>query len=157
MQPDNFKHVSLIYIPKPGKDDYSVPKAHRPIISFMNFMMKIMEKFLLWHHKDTILISNPLEDEQHGFVKAKSCDSAISIIVSHAEHALMRNQFAVLALLDVEGAFDNASYMSLLDPLIKKGTPVNFTNWIKGFLQCRKSTMTVKGVKRTVYHTRGTP
>ena len=80
----------------------------------MNFIMKIMEKFLLWHHEDTILIDDPLEAEQHGFVKAKSCDSAITNIVSHVEYAMVRDDFAILALLDVAGAFDNADFCETL-------------------------------------------
>ena len=156
VQPEHFKMVRVIFIPKPGRPDYSVAKAHRPI-SLMNFIMKIMEKFLLWHHEDTILIKDPLEDEQHGFIKAKSCDSAITIIVSHAEYALSRGEYCVLALLDVEGAFDNATYRSMLEPLRQKGTPENFISWIQDFLQCRKSSISVKGINRTIYHTRGTP
>jgi len=155
-QPECFKTVRIIFIPKPGRPDYSVAKAHRPI-SLMNFIMKIMEKFLLWHHEDTILKDNPLEGEQHGFTKAKSCDSAITNIVSHVEMAMIRDEYSVLALLDVEGAFDNATYQSMLQPLREKGTPINYISWIQDFLQCRKSTMDVKGVHRDIYHTRGTP
>ena len=154
--PECFKEVRIIFIPKPGRDDYSVAKAHRPI-SLMNFMMKIMEKFLLWHHEDTILMSNPLEDEQHGFVKAKSCESAITNIVGHAEYAMARNEFATLALLDVEGAFDNATYPSMLNPLRDKGTPENFISWLQDFLYCRKSMITIKGEHRVIHHTKGTP
>ena len=146
-QPDHFKLVRVIFIPKPDRPDYSVAKAHRPI-SLMNFMMKIMEKFLLWHHEDTVLINDPLEVEQHGFMKAKSCDSAITNIVSHAEFALAKDEFAVLALLDVEGAFDNATYKSMTDPLRVKGTPEYFISWLQDFLQGRKSMISVKGVYR---------
>merc|ERR1711923_249373 len=116
-----------------------------------------MEKFLLWQHEDTILLFDPLEAEQHGFMRAKSCDSAITTIVSHAEYAMAKNNYAVLALLDVEGAFDNATYKSMLDPLKDKGTPEQFISWISDFLVTRKSSITVKGVHREIYHTRGTP
>ena len=111
----------------------------------------------MWQHEDTILLYDPLEAEQHGFMRAKSCDSAITNIVSHAEHAMAKNNYAVLALLDVEGAFDNATYKSMLDPLRAKGTPEQFISWISDFLVTRKSSITVKGVHREIYHTRGTP
>ena len=153
IQPSNFKLVRVIFIPKPGRPDYSVAKAHRPI-SLMNFVMKIMEKFLLWHHEDTILKFNPLESEQHGFTKAKSCDSAITSIVSRVEHSFKKSEYSVLALLDVEGAFDHATYPSMLDPIKAKGAPIQFISWIQDFLQGRKSTIHVKGVHREIYHTR---
>ena len=72
-------------------------------------------------------------------------------------HNMLHNTIGILALLDVEGAFDNATYESMLTPLKDKGTPENFISWILDFLHCRKSQISIKGVDRVIYHTRGTP
>merc|ERR1711994_393427 len=80
--PECFRQVRIIFIPKADKPSYSVPKAHRPI-SLMNNIMKIPEKLFLWRQEDTNLIERPLEEEQHSFMKARSCDSAITVVVSH--------------------------------------------------------------------------
>ena len=34
---------NLVFLPKPGKDDYSDPRSYRPI-SLLSFLMKAMEK-----------------------------------------------------------------------------------------------------------------
>ena len=61
--PDNWREVRVIFIPKDGKDDYTSPRAWRPI-SLMNFVMKIMEKLLLWEHEDTSMRIKSLNDAQ---------------------------------------------------------------------------------------------
>ena len=97
--PKCFRAVQITFIPKNDKPAYDVPKAHRPI-SLMNNIMKIPEKLFLWRQEDTNLVLNPLEEEQHGFMKCRSCDSAITVVVSHIEHSLMRDWFSAVAFLD---------------------------------------------------------
>ena len=75
--------------------------------------MKIMEKMLLWRMEDTNLRLHPLEGEQHGFTKARSCDSAITVALSYLEYPLMRKEVAVMALLDFEGAYDSLQNSSM--------------------------------------------
>ena len=47
------------FIPKPGKDDYTNPRAYRPI-SIVSFLFKALERVVLWHIEDDVLINNPL-------------------------------------------------------------------------------------------------
>ena len=96
--PECFRLIQVVFIPKIGKVAFDVPNAHRPI-SLMNNIMKIPERLFLWRQEDTNLALQPLEREQHGFTKAKSCDSAITVVVSHIEHALMRDWFGAVAFL----------------------------------------------------------
>jgi hypothetical protein len=46
--PSKWRHSRVIFIPKPGKDDYSDPNAFRPI-SLTSFIFKTMERLVLWH------------------------------------------------------------------------------------------------------------
>ena len=154
--PECFKLVKIIFIPKPGKADYSVSKAHRPI-SLMNTIMKIPEKLFLWRQQDTNLIQNPLEGEQHGFVKARSCDSAITVVVSHLEHALMRDWFGAVAFLDFQGAYDALQYSSMEKALVEVGTDPHFISWYKDFFYHRKSSIDIKGIQIEIYHSQGAP
>ena len=154
--PECFKLISVVFIPKVDKPAYDVPKAHRPI-SLMNNIMKIPEKLFLWRQEDTNLILNPLEGEQHGFMKCRSCDSAITVVVSHIEHALMRDWFGVVAFLDFQGAYDALQYSSMEDALWELDTDPHIISWYKDFLYYRESRIEVKGVKTVIYHTQGAP
>ena len=138
------------------KPSYDHAKAHRPI-SLMNNIMKIPEKLFLWRQEDTNHVLNPLEGEQHGFMKCKSCDSAITVVVSHIEHALMRDWFGVVAFLDFQGAYDALQYSSMEDALWELDTDPHIISWYKDFLYYRESRIEVKGVKTVIYHTQGAP
>ena len=105
VMPACFKELRVVFIPKNNKPSFDNPKAFRPI-SLMNYFMKIMEKIILWRMEDVNLKLSPLQREQHGFMKAKSCDSALTVALSYLEYPLMRNEFAVMALLDFEAAYD---------------------------------------------------
>lgn len=44
--PKTWQRVKVVFIPKPGKDDYTSPKSFRPI-SLTSFMLKGLERMLL--------------------------------------------------------------------------------------------------------------
>ena len=46
--PKCWRESTVIYIPKPGKDNYSDPKAYRPI-SLLTCILKVLEKLILIH------------------------------------------------------------------------------------------------------------
>ena len=51
--------IKTVFIPKPGKIDYTVAKSFRPI-SLMSFVVKTMERLLLWHVQDEHMTRYPL-------------------------------------------------------------------------------------------------
>ena len=51
--------TKVVFIPKPGKKDYVHAKSYRPI-SLNSFVMKGLERLILWHIERKHLIMNPL-------------------------------------------------------------------------------------------------
>ena len=74
--PTQWKDTNVIFIPKPGKEDYNIAKSFRPI-SLSNYLLKGLEKLLGWHMTDK-LKTFPIHTNQHGFCSNKSTESAIS-------------------------------------------------------------------------------
>ena len=56
--PQAFCVAKVIFIPKPGRRDYSAPKSYRPI-SLSSCLFKTCEKVVLHHLEQTSLASNP--------------------------------------------------------------------------------------------------
>jgi len=54
----------VVFIPKPGKPDYTSPKAFRPI-SLTNYLLKGIEKLTRWK-MDEMLALHPIDSHQHG-------------------------------------------------------------------------------------------
>ena len=50
--PKCWRKNKVIFIPKPGQDDYGNPKAFRPI-TLSNFLLKVLERIIQWHIKET--------------------------------------------------------------------------------------------------------
>ena len=60
--PKQWRKMNVVFIPKPGKDDYSLPKSYRPI-TLSCFIFKGLERVILWYLRDYVikdkLISQP--------------------------------------------------------------------------------------------------
>jgi hypothetical protein len=65
--------VNVIFIPKPGKNDYTDRRAFRPI-SLMSVLFKTLERFVLWHIEETSQNRHPMQGSQYCFCKDKSTD-----------------------------------------------------------------------------------
>ena len=74
--PRKWKETKVIFIPKPGKSNYRIPKAVRPI-SLSNYFLKGLERLVCWK-MDEALIKYPIHPKQHGFTANESTESALS-------------------------------------------------------------------------------
>ena len=50
--PKMWRQSCMVFIPKPGKDDYMLPKSFRPF-SLTSFLFKTLERLVLWHLEAT--------------------------------------------------------------------------------------------------------
>ena len=78
--PACWRRSKVVFIPKPGKLDYSKAKAFHPI-TFTSFLFKAMEKMMLKHLEVAHRVHDRLNVNQHAFHKGSSCDSALSDMV----------------------------------------------------------------------------
>ena len=154
--PTKWLEVKVIYIPKPGKDSYDVPRSFRPI-SLMSFLMKGLERLMLWHYETEVLDAKPFHRNQHGFRKGMSCDTAISQVAEEIEKAFQQKHSVMLVDLDIKGAYDNLRYTDIVEALQKRGAPREYVKWHEYFLYHRSLSIKHKGVEINRYPTKGTP
>ena len=160
--PDLWLRVKVIFIPKAGKDNYSDPRSYRPI-SLMEFLLKIMEKLILWRIIELILSLRPLHRSQHGFTIGRSTDSAHTSLVTRIEHGINRKYrnrqygFVLAVFLDIQGAYDNLSNRAIITALRKRGVDNNFISWILDFLKFRRISINYKGIQVEKFPTKGVP
>lgn len=74
--PKNWQKVKVIFIPKPGKEDYTSPKSFRPI-SLTSTMLKGLERLVDRHIKDELERLDYLHCSQHAFQEGKSTETAL--------------------------------------------------------------------------------
>ena len=146
------------FIPKPGKPDYSDPRSHRPI-TLSSFLLKTLERLILWHLDDTSLRDYPLHASQYGFRHNRGTDNAVSRLVSTVEADQCLKKRTMGVFLDIKGAFDNTDYTSIRSALLRHKIPPEISDWCMNLLQTRTTSAqnASSGHKITIQHTRGVP
>ena len=115
------KYSRVVYIPKVGKDDYSIAKSFRPI-SLMNYLLKGLESLSLsLSLSDTALEDHLLHIKPHGFQKGKSTEIAISITVNIIEKHILNGEHCMGAFLDIQAAFNLIALEHIKVALLKHG------------------------------------
>jgi hypothetical protein len=154
--PPAWRQVKVVFIPRPGRDSYGGPKDYRPI-SLTSFLLKTMERLVDRFLGDEILVSLPLHPNQHAYQTGKSAETALHQLMVRIEKALDQRETALGVFLDIEGAFNNASYDSICAALAKRGVSGTIIRWIRATLAGRLATATLGGVSRSVEVARGCP
>ena len=154
--PNEWKRSEVVFIPKPGKDNYQKAKSFRPI-SLTSFLLKGLERIVGWHLENTILKASPISDWQHGFKRERSTETAILTTVDRLESSILRGGFGMGAFLDIQGAFDSLVPDKAIEAMERKGFPPWFLSWYDKFLKDRTASATYKGAKVMRYLSKGTP
>ena len=141
--PTLWRETKVIFLPKPGKDNYDIPKSYRPI-SLSNFPLKALERLVVWK-TDTDLLAAPLHPKQHGFTKGKSTESAISGTADYIEQHLFDNQHCLGIFLDISSAFDSISIDHIRDSLLQHNADPQVVKWYHSYLGARYLDISLHG------------
>ena len=144
--PKKWREVRVTFIPKPGRVDYEQAKNHRGI-SLSSFLLKTLERLVDLYIRDSILSINPLHVNQHAYQRGRSTMSAIHKMTSLIESTLNIKQVALAVFLDIEGAFDRATFSSFTHAAASKGIDEFIIKWILSMLEKRILTADFKGIK----------
>ena len=134
--PTQWRTARVVFVPKPGHNDYTQPKSFRPI-SLMSFLLKTTERLIHRHIRDGPLVRYHLHANQHAYLAGKSTDIALHNLVSKIESAVHGKQYALGVFLAIEEAFNNASSGALLNVLRSKRVSNTVIDWIKSMLSTR--------------------
>lgn len=153
--PKIWRGVKVIFIPKIGKNPED-PRSYRPI-NLTSFLLKIMEKIIDSHLRLEYLNSRPICDNQYAYQQGKSTTSALHHLVGSVEHSLEHKEIALVAFLDIEGAFDNASHSSIKRAAEEKGIDALSINWMMHMLTKRAVSSELGDISTTKLTTKGCP
>jgi len=153
-----WKEANVIFLPKPAKTDYADPRSFRPI-TLSSFILKTLERLVLWHVNRTTLQTAPLSKAQTGLRRGHSTDLALSRLTLHLEQARSTRQTVTGLFMDIKGAFDNVPYRDLIDILRSKGLPEDIVYWYSQMLtsRCSFTQDANSGDRILMTHTRGVP
>jgi hypothetical protein len=154
--PAMWRQVKVVFIPKPGRNSYCGPKDFGPI-SLTSFLLKTLERLVDRFLRDEILVLKPLHPNQHAYQAGKSVETALHQLVVRVENALDQQEIALGVFLDIEGAFNNTSYDSMCEALVRHGVDYTIARWVKATLECQQAIATLGSLSRSVAVSRGCP
>ena len=142
--PAHFRSSTTVVLRKPGKDNYTLPKAYRPIV-LLNTIGKIMDAVMARRLSYLVETYHVLPDTHIGGRRMRSTEHALHLIIERIYKAWNtgRGKVASLLLLDVTGAFDNVSHERLLHNLRTRRVDERTVLWIASFLSERRTRITM--------------
>jgi hypothetical protein len=104
--PPIWKTSKVVFLPKPSKKDAMDPRSYRPI-TLSSFLLKLLERLVLYRLEETTFKLSPLHPAQHGFIKGRNTETATTILVDEIQTMKQNNSLGLIIFLDIKGAFDN--------------------------------------------------
>jgi endonuclease/exonuclease/phosphatase family metal-dependent hydrolase len=128
-----WKEVMVVVINKPGKPDYSAPKAYRPI-SLLECMGKLLEKIIAKRFNCDIEQHSLLAMTQFGSRPQHNAIDAVTTVIHRAQATIATGHVGALLLFDISGFFDNINPARATHLLTNLGFPSSVCKWTMLFL-----------------------
>jgi ribonuclease HI/exonuclease III len=148
--PKHFRTSTTVVLRKPGKDNYTVPKAYRPI-ALLNTVGKVMDAVIARRLSYLAETKGIIPHRHMGGRRLRSTDHALHSVIEKIYEAWNRGEVASLLLLDVSGAFDNISHKRLLHVLRKRRVDEQTVRWVASLLTDRYTRITMDGFESEEY------
>jgi ribonuclease HI len=151
VHPQEWKTANCVILPKPGKPDYSLPRAYRPI-SLLPCLGKILERIVADRTADAALRCGALIPSQLGARSGVSPTDALIRTLQPAAHPLGFKRCSgqtpdrpALLTHDVQGAFDAVIPEVLVAVLRRRGMPKYICDWVSAFCSNRSVCLSFDG------------
>ena len=139
--PTEWKSANITPVHK--KESKGLAENYRPI-SLLSIVSKTLERCVsnnLYHH-----VSGHISDEQHGFVRKRSCVTQLLSVFHTIGENLDKNIQTDILYLDFAKAFDSVDHSTLLVKLKSYGVTRKLLNWLADYLHGRLQRVVVDGV-----------
>ena len=144
--PEQWKVARIVPLRKPGKPDYTLAKAYRPI-SLLTTLSKALES--VFAERLSFL------DEKHGILpkahfgarKQRSTTDALQLVTEQIHQAWKQKKILSLVTFDVKGAFNGVNKGVLCQRLKERGIPPEIVKWVYEFCGKRKASIMVNGTE----------
>ena len=135
---DPWRESTTVVIRKPGKPDYSAPKAYRPI-ALLNTTAKLFSALIADRVSYILEKHNLLPSTHFGGWPGRSTTDSLHLLETTIRHAWRQGKVVSALFLDIEGAFPNAVTDRLLHNMRARRLPPEVVNYTQKLLQGRRT------------------
>ena len=136
--PDAWKESITVVLRKPGRPDYSVAKAYRPI-ALMSCMSKILSSCVtdvLEYQAERLQL---LPNHHFGGRAGRTTTDSLHLLTKKIRDAWRSKKVASVLFLDVEAAFPSAIPERLFHEMRRLGIPDVIVDWLRRKLRGRRT------------------
>ena len=134
--PRQWRSAKIVVLRKPGKPDYSVPGAYRPI-SLLNTLGKLLEAVMARRLSYLAEEHSLLPNSQFGGRPGRTTEQALLVLSSAIDQAWYKHKVVTLIAFDLKGAFNGVNKKSLDASLRARRIPMKARKWIASFMSDR--------------------
>ncbi len=142
--PRQWRHAKIIPLKKPGKEDYTIAKAWRPI-SLLATLGKLMESVVAQRISHAVETYGLLPTNHFGARKQRSAEQALMLLQEQVYAAWRGRRILSLISFDVKGAYNGVCKERLLQRMKARGIPDDLLRWIEAFCSERTASIQVNG------------
>jgi hypothetical protein len=146
--PSNWKVYDTVVLRKPGREDYTLPNAHRPVC-----LLKTIAKPLSIAVTEYISYlaekHNLLPNTHFVFRPGRATTDALLSVDQFIRDAWYKGEVVSGLFLDVKGAFPSVHIPRLVMDMRRKGIPEEITRWITRKLDGRRTILVFDGHRST--------
>lgn len=134
---DPWRESITVILRKPGKPDYSIPKAYRPI-ALLNTTVKILSAIVADRTSFILETHNLLPGTHFGGRPGRSTEDSLHLLENTIRHAWRQKKVVSALFLDIEGVFPNAVTDRLLHNMKARCLPPEIVTFTERMLRGRK-------------------
>ena len=144
--PAQWKEANVVPIHKNGSK--AIMANYRPV-ALTSVMCKVFEKILCAIIMAFLILHKLISDQQHGFVKGRSCQTNILLCLEKWTEIVDNGNSIDVAYFDYAKAFDKVSHRLLITKLKGYGIDGKLLAWLTSYLENRKQRVVVGDAKST--------
>lgn len=142
--PSQWRHAKIIPLKKPGKEDYTIAKAWRPI-SLLATLGKVLESVVAERISHMVEKHGLLPTNHFGARKQRSAEQALVLLQEQIYTAWRGRRTVSLISFDVKGAYNGVCKERLLQRMKARGIPQKLLRWVEAFCSERTASIQVNG------------
>lgn len=144
--PKDWRRAIAVAIRKPGKPDYSKPRAYR-LIQLLECLGKVLEHIVAKRLSYFAGKANLIPGTQFGGKANYSTTDAILSFTNDVEVAWSKGKVTTALTFDIKGYFDFVNHRRLLHELRRKKIPIQIVRWVDSFLTDRQAAVCLDGIR----------
>jgi len=142
--PDSWRVAKIVPLRKPGKPDYTIAKAYRPI-SLLSTLGKAMEGVIAERLSYLAETHDLLPKNHFGARKNRSTVQALTLLQESIYNTWREKKVLSMVSFDVKGAYNGVNIGVLEHRLRRRRIPNQLIRWIVNFCSNRKACIMVNG------------